>query len=100
MYPFKNIGKRGEIIFPDECKTESSDLYYQGKYINEKIYLDCSKSLKGLNIEVINLSVLTDALITVNFADDDTFEGIVNNKNSIIEIPFKESYLPTAYIFL
>ena len=100
MYPFKNIGKRGEIIFPDECKTESSDLYYQGKYINEKIYLDCSKSLKGLNIEVINLSVLTDALITVNFVSDDTFEGIVNNKNSIIKIPIKENYLPTAYIFL
>tara|TARA_Y200000002_G_scaffold192408_1_gene158817 strand:+ start:177 stop:1124 length:948 start_codon:yes stop_codon:yes gene_type:complete len=100
MYPFKNIGKRGEVIFPKECRTKSSDLYYQGKYIKEKILLDCSKSLKGSSIEVINLSVLTDALITINFSNDDTFEGIVNNKNSIIEIPFKESYLPTAYIFL
>jgi len=77
MYPFKNIGKRAEIIFPDECISESSDLYYQGKYINEKIYLDCSSSLKGLLIEVINLSVLTDALITINFENDDVVEGIV-----------------------
>ena len=47
MYPFKNIGLRGEIIFPDECVTESSDLYYQGKYINEKIILKCSTSLRS-----------------------------------------------------
>ena len=100
MYPFKNIGKRAEIIFPDECISESSDLYYQGKYINEKIYLDCSSSLKGLLIEVINLSVLTDALITINFENDGVVEGIVNNKNSSITIPLNESYLPTAYISL
>ena len=37
MYPFKNIGRRAEINFPDECAVEYGDLYYQGKYINEKI---------------------------------------------------------------
>ena len=74
MYPFKNIGRRAEINFPDECTVEYGDLYYQGKYINEKINLDCSNSLKGLKLEIINLSVLTDALITINFLND-TFEG-------------------------
>ena len=69
MYPFKNIGRRAEINFPDECTVEYGDLYYQGKYINEKINLDCSNSLKGLKLEIINLSVLTDALITINFQD-------------------------------
>ena len=42
MYTFKNIGRRAEINFPDECAVEYGDLYYQGKYINEKINLDCS----------------------------------------------------------
>lgn len=99
MYPFKNIGLRGEIIFPDECVTESSDLYYQGKYINEKIILECSTSLKGLSIEVKNLSVLTDALITINFIED-TFEGLVNVQKNIIEIPTENQYYPSSYLNL
>ena len=31
MYPYKNIGRRAEVIFPNECKTESGDLYYPRK---------------------------------------------------------------------
>ena len=65
MYPFKNIGRRAEVIFPNECLAKSSDLYYQGKYIIEKIYLDCSISLKGSSIEIVNLSVLTLSLIHI-----------------------------------
>ena len=99
MYPFKNIGLRGEIIFPDQCVTESSDLYYQGKYINEKIILKCSTSLKGLSIEVKNLSVLTDALITINFIED-TFEGLVNVQKNSIEIPTENQYYPSSYLNL
>jgi len=100
MYPFKNIGKRAEIIFPKTCNTKSNDLYYQGKYINEKIFIDCSKSLKGSKLEVIDLSVLTDALITIKFDNGEIFESILNTKNSSIIIPLNESYLPTAYIYL
>ena len=99
MYPFKNIGLRGEIIFPDQCVTESSDLYYQGKYINEKIILECSTTLKGLSIEVKNLSVLTDALITINFIED-TFEGLVNVQKNIIDIPTENQYYPSSYLNL
>ena len=33
MYPYKNIGRRAEVIFPNECVSESNDLYYQGKYM-------------------------------------------------------------------
>ena len=100
MYPYKNIGKRAEIIFPKICDKKSNDLYYRGKYINEEIFLDCSESLQGSTIEVTDLSVLTDALITINFDNGDVFEGIVNNKNSSIVIPIKDNYLPTAYIYL
>lgn len=99
MYPFKNIGRRAEISFPKECIVEYGDLYYLGKYINEKINLDCSNSLKGLKLEIINLSVLTDALITINFLND-TFEGLVNVQNNIIDIPLEIQYYPSSYLNL
>ncbi len=99
MYPYKNIGRRAEVIFPNECATESNDLYYQGKYINEKISLDCSSSLKGLSIEIINLSVLTDALITINF-NDDIFEGLVNVQENVLNIPLEVNYYPFSYLKL
>ena len=83
----------------DECTVEYGDLYYQGKYINEKINLDCSNSLKGLKLEIINLSVLTDALITINFLND-TFEGLVNVQNNIIDIPLEIQYYPSSYLNL
>tara|TARA_B100001094_G_scaffold207753_1_gene201637 strand:+ start:5710 stop:6660 length:951 start_codon:yes stop_codon:yes gene_type:complete len=99
MYPFKNIGRRAEVNFPEQCSVDKGELYYQGKYINEKIYLECSSSLKGLSLEIVNLSVLTDALITINFIDD-TFEGLVNVQTNRINIPIKNKYYPSAYLNL
>ena len=100
MYPYKNIGTRGEVIFPDFCSVKSKDLYYQGKYINEELDLTCSSTIKGSLIEITKLSVLTDALVTINFSNDETFEGLVNNKNTSILVPNKNEYLPTSYIYL
>ena len=100
MYPYKNIGTRGEVIFPDFCSVESKDLYYQGKYINEELDLTCSSTIKGSFIEITKLSVLTDALVTINFSNEETFEGLVNNKNTSILVPNKNEYLPTSYIYL
>ena len=99
MYPYKNIGRRAEVIFPNECVSESNDLYYQGKYINEKIFLKCSSPLKGLSIEIVNLSVLTDALVTINFKNN-TFEGLVNVQNNILTIPLESNYYPSSYLEL
>ena len=99
MYPHKNIGRRAEVIFPNGCVSESNDLYYQGKYINEKIFLECSLPLKGLSIEIVNLSVLTDALITINFKNN-TFEGLVNVQNNILKIPLESNYYPYSYLEL
>ena len=99
MYPYKNIGRRAEVIFPNECVSESNDLYYQGKYINEKIFLECSLPLKGLSIEIVNLSVLTDALVTINFKNN-TFEGLVNVQNNILTIPLESNYYPSSYLEL
>ena len=99
MYPVKNIGKRANVIFPNICILDAADPYVQGKYVIEKISLECSETMKGKSIEIINLSVLTDALITINFVKD-TFEGLVNVQNNKIEIPLKEQYYPTAYLYL
>lgn len=99
MYPVKNIGKRADVIFPDTCTPKGSDPFVQGKYIIEKISLQCNEPIKGRFIEIVNLSVLTDALVTINFQED-TFEGLVNVQRNKIEIPLVEQYYPTAYLFL
>ena len=99
MYPVKNIGKRAQVEFPNSCITKFSDPFIQGKYIIEDIDLVCSASLKGSVIEIIHLSVLTDALVTINFKED-TFEGLVTVQNNKIEIPLVEQYYPIAYLYL
>ena len=99
MYPVKNIGKRATVVFPEICSVSSGDLYVQGKYIVEDISLSCKESLKGSSIEIVNLSVLTDALITINFSED-VFEGLINVQQSKILIPSSEQYYPTSYLFL
>ena len=59
MYPVKNIGKRADVIFPDICESNEALIHlYKGKYIIEKISLECNESIKGKFIEIINLSVL------------------------------------------
>ena len=99
MYPVKNIGKRATVVFPEMCSASSGDLYIQGKYIVEDISLSCQGSLKGSSIEIVNLSVLTDALVTINFSED-VFEGLINVQQSKILIPSSEQYYPTSYLFL
>ena len=98
MYPFKNIGKRADVIFPDICTPIGSDPFVQGKYIIEKISLECDESIKGRFIEIVNLSVLTDALVTINFQED-TYEGLVNVQRNKIEIPLVEQYYPTCLLY-
>ena len=100
MYPIKNIGQRAEIIFPQECSSEAQSPYQQGKYLAEKIDLICSKSLKGQTIEVTNLSVLTDALVTMTDRNNDGFEGLMNLKEPKLVVPIKKQSLPSSYLNL
>jgi hypothetical protein len=99
MYPLKNIGKRAEVIFPSSCNIKSKDPYIKNKYLVEELVINCSKPLNGSSIKIENLSVLTDALITINFIDN-TFEGIVNVQAPSIKIPENKQYYPTAYLYL
>ena len=99
MYPVKNFGEKAEVIFPDVCISEGSDPYVQGKYYIEKIVLNCSESIKGKSLEIIDLGALTDALVTINFQDD-TFEGLVNAQRNKLDIPITEQYYPITYLYL
>ena len=99
MYPVKNVGKKAKVIFPGVCISEVSDPYVQGKYYIEEIVLNCSESIKGKFLEIIDLGVLTDALVTINFQDD-TFEGLVNAQRNKLDIPIKEQYYPITYLYL
>jgi hydrogenase/urease accessory protein HupE len=100
MYPVKNIGARGEVYFPDSCKRETKQIEKKGKYLVESIGLICDSTLKGKSVEVVNLSVLTDALITFVELDGTTFEGIMSAKSPIIDIPLEKQIYPTAYFNL
>ena len=99
MYPVKNIGKRAEIILPSFCTTVSKEPFIKNKYIVEQITINCSQAINGSSIQIKDLSVLTDALVTINFIDS-TFEGIVNVQNPQVEIPMENQYYPTAYLYL
>ena len=100
MYPIKNIGPRAEIIFPETCSSEAQSPYQQGKYLVEKIDLICSKPLKGQTIEVINLSVLTDALVTFTDRNNDVFEGLMNLKEPRLIVPINKQSIPSSYLTL
>ena len=100
MYPVKNIGPRAEIIFPDTCSSEAQSPYQRGKYLVEKIDLLCGESLKGQIIEVTNLSVLTDALVTITHLNNDVFEGLMNLKESKLLVPIKQQSFPSSYFTL
>ena len=100
MYPVKNIGARGEVVFPNECLRENTKIEKNGRYLVESFSLTCATSLKGKTVNVKSLSVLTDALITVNHLDATTFEGLMSSKNPYIEIPLEEQIYPTGYFKL
>ena len=100
MYPIKSIGERASLIFPESCDALSQPPFKQGKYSIEKITLNCDSSIRGAEIKVIGLSVLNDALVTINFIDKKRFEGLMNLKNSTIKIPEVEQTFPTAYFVL
>jgi hydrogenase/urease accessory protein HupE len=100
MYPIKNIGPRAEIIFPETCSSETQSPYQQGKYLVEKIDLICIESLKGQTIEVKNLSVLTDALVTFTDRNNDVFEGLMNLKEPRLLVPIKKQSIPSSYLTL
>ena len=97
MYPAKNIGARAEVLFPTTCRSDNQLPIQKGKYLVEEISLLCESSLKGQIITVNNLSVLTDALVTIKHLNGEVFEGLMNLKRPSIMIPLQEQVYPTGY---
>ena len=100
MYPKKNIGQRGRVLFPSSCIRKNDPLFYQSKYVVENITLNCESSIKGNFIEILDLSVLTDSLVTINYINGQVFEGLVNLRNSKLLVPNKTSLLGRGYFQL
>ena len=50
--------------------SQDKDSYIDGRYFVKEIKLTCNKSLKGGTIKISNLSVLTDALVTIKFKNN------------------------------
>ena len=78
MYPIRSIGERASLIFPENCVALNQTPFKQGKYSIEKISLTCDSTIKGAEIKDLGLSVLNDALVTINFLDKKRFEGLMN----------------------
>ena len=100
MTPIKNLGTSPELSFPKICEIEKELPFRQGKYLSEKILLKCSESLRGKAIQVSGLSILNDALVTINHFDGDRFEGLMNLKVPEIIIPKDKQVYPTGYFYL
>jgi hypothetical protein len=98
MYPIKNIGARAEVFFPESCERKGQLPSQKGKYLVEKILLNCESSLKGQIISVNNLSVLTDALVTITHSNGEVFEGLMNLKEAINRDPIERAGL-SSWIF-
>ena len=41
MYPVKNIGARGEVLFPQDCIRENTQFEKNGRYLVEAFSLVC-----------------------------------------------------------
>ena len=100
MTPIKNLGTSPELSFPKICEIEKELPFRQGKYLSEKILLKCGESLRGKAIQVSGLSILNDALVTINHFDGDRFEGLMNLKVPEIIIPKDKQVYPTGYFYL
>ena len=100
LYPYKNIGKAADVTFEKSCNSQDKDSYIDGRYFVKEIKLTCNKSLKGGTIKISNLSVLTDALVTIKFKNNEIFESVVNNKSPIVTVPEKRIYSSNVYFLL
>ena len=100
MTPIKNLGTSPELSFPKICEIEKELPFRQGKYLSEKILLKCGESLRGKAIQVSGLSILNDALVTINHFDGDRFEGLMNLNVPEIIIPKDKQVYPTGYFYL
>ena len=100
MFPSNAVGLPAEVSFTD-CEGGQRNLpEIQGKYLVSNISITCNESLKGKEIAFKGLTRLTDALVTITFLDQTTFEGLATINTPKFDIPEEVSLYPTSYFWL
>ena len=100
MFPVNAVGLPAEVSFTD-CQEENRNLpEVQGKYLVSNIEIKCNETLKGKEIAFKGLTRLTDALVSVKFSDQTTFEGLATINSPKFDIPDEVSIYTTSYFWL
>ena len=100
MFPTNAVGLPAEVSFTD-CEEKQRNLpEIQGKYLVSNIIINCEETLKGKEIAFKGLTRLTDALVSVKFLDQTTFEGLATINTPKFDIPQEVSIYPTSYFWL
>ena len=100
MFPVNAAGLPAEVSFTD-CKENQRNLpIIKGKYLVTNLEIECDVTLKGKEIAFKGLTRLTDALISIKFLDDSSFEGLASISNSKFDVPEQVSIYPVSYFWL
>ena len=100
MFPINAVGLPAEVSFTDCTEKQRNLPEVQGKYLVSNIEINCNDTLKGKEIAFKGLTRLTDALVSVKFLDQTTFEGLATINSPKFEIPDEVSIYPTSYFWL
>ena len=100
MFPVNAAGLPAEVSFTD-CKEIQRNLpTIKGKYLVTNLEIECDITLKGKEIAFKGLTRLTDALVSIKFLDDSSFEGLASISNSKFDVPEQVSLYPVSYFWL
>ena len=100
MFPVNAAGLPAEVSFTD-CKEIQRDLpTIKGKYLVTNLEIECDVTLNGKEIAFKGLTRLTDALVSIKFSDDSSFEGLASINNSKFDVPEQVSIYPVSYFWL
>lgn len=100
MFPVNAAGLPAEVSFTD-CKEIQRNLpTIKGKYLVTNLEIECDVTLKGKEIAFKGLTRLTDALVSIKFLDDSSFEGLASISNSKFDVPEQVSIYPVSYFWL
>ena len=100
MFPVNAAGLPAEVSFTD-CKEIQRNLpTIKGKYLVTNLEIECDVTLKGKEIAFKGLTRMTDALVSIKFLDDSSFEGLASINNSKFDVPEQVSIYPVSYFWL
>lgn len=100
-FPANVLTKPGSVVYPSSCEETIKSLpEIEGRYQVTRSRLVCQSDLRNREITVKGLTRMTDALISIQFADGGQFEGLVSVGNPEMMIPGESSLYPTSYFLL